>query len=411
MFTDSNNSEKSLNELTALAEAAGAEVVGFSVQNRQSICAATYIGSGKLEEVARAVSIEEANLVIFNNELSGSQLRNIEEVVGTRIIDRTMLILDIFAIRAKTKIAKLQVSLAQEKYKLPRLIGFGGELSRTGSSGGGGGVRVGTRGAGEQKLELDRRAIKRRITEFERQIAQAEASRKTQSARRKKNHMPIVAIVGYTNSGKSSLMNHFIEEGGDEEKKVFEKDMLFATLDTYNRSVELNNKSKIILTDTVGFVSNLPHGLVRAFRSTLEEAASADLLIEVVDLSNPDYAFQESVTKETLNLIGASNIPVIKAYNKIDLTDERPILDQDSVFICAKTGENISQLVEMIEHELFSNRVKVKLEIPFSKGDISSNLQEKYDVEIDYTQMGYELIAELEPEDAKRLSQYIKEIC
>ncbi len=294
-------------------KAAGAEVLEMMIQNKSTIEAATYIGSGKVEEVKMAVIALEANLVIFNDELSGAQIRNLEDAFGVSVVDRTALILDIFALRAKTKIAKLQVELAQLKYRMPRLTGQGKSLSRTGGG-------IGTRGLGEQKLEIDRRRIKSQIDDIRKQIKETEKHRETQRQLREKNEVPVVALVGYTNAGKSSLMNYLIAHTGEEdlEKQVFEKDMLFATLDTYNRRIVLEDKKAFILTDTVGFVSKLPHSLIDAFKATLEEALHADLLLHVVDISNPYYEMQIKVTHEVLRELKADQKKSVTLYNKID---------------------------------------------------------------------------------------------
>lgn len=399
-----------IEELKALAEAAGAEVMGVITQNKDRIEAATYIGSGKAEEVRQMVEENECDLVIFNDELSGSQIRNLEGLIGVRIVDRTLLILDIFADRAKTNIAKLQVDLARQKYKLPRLIGFGGQLSRTGAAGGSGGVRVGTRGAGEQKLELDRRAIQRRITELEKQIEEAEEDRVIQRARREKREIPIVALVGYTNAGKSSVMNYFIERYAEEteKKKVFEKNMLFATLDTFSRHIVFEDKSEIILIDTVGFVSRLPHGLVRAFRSTLEEAALADLLVQVVDAANVDHRFQMEVTADVLHTVGAAEIPMITVFNKIDLLAERNLfLEEDQFMISAGTGEGMDKLTACIREKLFGDRRSAELLIPFDEGSVQSYLQAKYSAELEWTETGAKIRACIDVSDYERYKKFI----
>lgn len=399
-----------IEELKALAEAAGAEVMGVITQNKDRIEAATYIGSGKAEEVRQMVEENECDLVIFNDELSGSQIRNLEGLIGVRIVDRTLLILDIFADRAKTNIAKLQVDLARQKYKLPRLIGFGGQLSRTGAAGGSGGVRVGTRGAGEQKLELDRRAIQRRITELEKQIEEAEEDRVIQRARREKREIPIVALVGYTNAGKSSVMNYFIERYAEEteKKKVFEKNMLFATLDTFSRHIVFEDKSEIILIDTVGFVSRLPHGLVRAFRSTLEEAALADLLVQVVDAANVDHRFQMEVTADVLHTVGAAEIPMITVFNKIDLLAERNLfLEEDQFMISAGTGEGMDKLAACIREKLFGDRRSAELLIPFDEGSVQSYLQAKYSAELEWTETGAKIRACIDVSDYERYKKFI----
>lgn len=409
-FKENEGVELAVQELTALAEAAGAEVAGHLVQIKSSIDAATYVGKGKAEEARAMVEANDCDLVIFNDELSGSQIRNLEEAIGVRIVDRTLLILDIFAERAQTMIAKLQVELARQRYKLPRLIGFGGELSRTGAAGGSGGVRVGTRGAGEQKLELDRRAISRRIAELERQIEEAEQDRVVQRSKRERNEVPVVALVGYTNAGKSSVMNYILKATGqDVEKQVFEKDMLFATLDTYSRRIQFDDKSIIILVDTVGFVSKLPHSLVRAFRSTLEESALADLLVQVVDTANTDREFQMNVTADVLKTIGAGAIPMITAFNKVDLVDEPFYKGEDAVAISSKTGEGMDVLIDMIREKLFGSRKEVLLLIPFDKGSDASYIQNKYNAEVEYVAEGSKIKVRLDDADAGRFHTYVVE--
>lgn len=414
MFKDNIQTDNVIEELKSLAEAAGAEVMGVVTQNKDKVEAATYIGSGKAELVRDMVHENECDLAIFNDELSGSQIRNLEEIIGVRIIDRTLLILDIFAERAKTNIAKLQVDLARQKYKLPRLVGFGGQLSRTGAGGGSGGVRVGTRGAGEQKLELDRRAIQKRITELERQIQEAEESREVQRSRREKNEIPIVALVGYTNAGKSSVMNYFIEQycKDDEayKKKVFEKNMLFATLDTYSRHIVFEDKSQIILVDTVGFVSRLPHGLVKAFKSTLEEAALADLLVQVVDVANVDSSFQKEVTLDVIRNIGAGDLPMLTAYNKVDLLETRDFfVGDEEIAISTRTGEGMDELSRKIRGKLFGDRKNVALLLPFEEGASQSYLQNKYAAALEWTDKGALIRTSLDRADFERFRNFIVE--
>ena len=268
----------SMDELKGLAEAAGVDVLALMTQNVDKINAGTYVGKGKLSELAECCLNMEANLVIFNDELSGMQLRNIEDACGVKVIDRTILILDIFAARATSAEGKLQVELAQLSYRLPRLLGFGKSLSRLGGG-------IGTRGPGETKLESDRRHIQHRMDEIKSEIKDLKSTRATQRAKRVKSEIPVVALVGYTNSGKSSIMNTLLKMEKRDEKSVFEKDMLFATLDTSQRLITTEDRHQFILVDTVGFVSKLPHALISAFKSTLEEVVYADLLIQVVDAS------------------------------------------------------------------------------------------------------------------------------
>lgn len=397
--------ESSMNELKELTLAAEAEVAGMIIQNKSKIEVATYIGSGKVEEVKLAVEANEANLVIFNDELSGAQMRNLEALIDVTVIDRTALILDIFALRAQTKIAKLQVELAQLKYRLPRLIGLGGNLSRTGGG-------IGTRGPGEQKLEIDRRRIQERIDEIRKQIEEADKTRVVQKQLREKKEVPVVALVGYTNSGKSSLMNCMLRLSGDldAERHVFEKDMLFATLDTYNRRIVLEDKKSFILTDTVGFVSKLPHTLVSAFKATLEEALNADLLLHVVDASNADYEMQMEVTSRVLKELKADGIPMITVYNKIDKGHNVVVSEENAVFVSARTEENIDILLGKIKRAIFSEHMVGEFLVPYTEGGVSSYLCETYKVsELAYEETGTRIVAEVSLADYNRYKAYLIE--
>ncbi len=275
------------------------DVAGEMIQNKERPNAATYIGKGKVDELAEMCAAMEADTVIFNDELSGMQLRNLEEKLEVRVIDRTMLILDVFASRAVSREGKLQVELAQLQYRLPRLTGLGKALSRLGAG-------IGTRGPGEKKLETDRRHISSRMNEIKKELQEVKSNRSTQRARRRKSGMPVAALVGYTNSGKSALMNRLLQMTDKEDKTFPEKDMLFATLETAQRNVKLDTNQEFILIDTVGFVSKLPHSLINAFKATLEEVTYADLLLHVVDASYPDHDFHISVTNSVLNEIGAA---------------------------------------------------------------------------------------------------------
>ncbi len=393
----------SMEELKGLAEAANAEVLGQMIQNLERPNTATLIGKGKVEELAEMARNMEADTVIFNDELTGMQLRNLEDAVGVRVIDRTILILDIFAARATSKEGKLQVELAQLQYRMPRLTGFGKSLSRLGGG-------IGTRGPGEKKLETDRRHIERRMYDIKEELAQLRQTRGVQRARREKSEIPVVALVGYTNSGKSALMNRILSIGDKEDKTVFEKDMLFATLDTQQRSVVLDSKHKFILVDTVGFVSKLPHSLVEAFKATLEEVVYADLLIHVVDSAFENYDFQIAVTNKVLDEIGAGGKEKIMAYNKMDLTDEEtivPVPDTDNIFISAKYGDNIDLLLEKVKQKIFKDELSAKLLVPYTRGDISSYLCEKADVKaMDYRDNGTFFDVVLKEADYRRLAEY-----
>lgn len=355
-----NNFEESMVELENLSLACDIHIVGKITQNARKVNSAYYIGNGKMEELVELISEENADIVIFNNELSGSQLRNIEEKVQCRVADRTALILDIFAERAKTREAKLQVEVAWLQYELPRLVGSNENLGRQS-----GGVGTKNRGAGEKKIELDRRKIEERIAALNKELEILKGQRTTQRKERKESNIPNVALVGYTNAGKSSIMNAMVDQFQNRDnKKVFEKDMLFATLETSVRHIKVSGNKSFLLSDTVGFVSDLPHNLVKAFRSTLEEVCEADLLIHVVDISNPHYEAQIDVTKETLKQIGADHIPVIYAYNKIDLVDET-LEQKDGIYISAKKNIDIDKLIDRICGKVFTDRIQCTMLIPY----------------------------------------------
>ena len=394
----------SMEELKGLAEAAGAEVLGSMVQNLEKPNTATLIGKGKVEELAEMVKNMEADTVIFNDELTGMQLRNLEDAAGVRVIDRTILILDIFASRASSKEGKLQVELAQLQYRMPRLTGFGKSLSRLGGG-------IGTRGPGEKKLETDRRHIEKRMYDIKSELAQIKNTRGVQRARREKSEIPVVALVGYTNSGKSALMNRLLSMTEKEDKAVFEKNMLFATLDTQQRSVTLDTNHQFILVDTVGFVSKLPHSLVDSFKATLEEVAYADLLLHVVDSSYENHDFHIEVTNKVLEEIGAGDKEKIMVFNKIDLVEDPssvlPVAGEDNIYISAKYGRNIDGLVDLIKSKIFKDLVRAKLLVPYSRGDISSYICEKAEVfEMEYKDSGTWFDVELKSADYQRLKEY-----
>lgn len=396
-----------MEELANLADALNVEVVGVVTQNLERVTSSHYVGTGKIEEIKAFYEEADANLVIFNDELSPSQIRNLERDLECKVIDRTMLILDIFSRRAKTREAQLQVELAQLQYMLPRLVGLHASLSRQGGGTGGG---FKNRGAGETKLELDRRKIEDQIAKIKRDLEQVKESRETQRKQRRKNEVPVVSIVGYTNAGKSTLMNKVLEYVGQEEnKQVFEKDMLFATLETSVRNIELPDNKSFLLTDTVGFVSKLPHHLVKAFRSTLEEAKDADLLLHVVDVSNKEYKFMMDVTNETLLEIGVENVPTLHVYNKSDLANlNYPLVSGDNIWISAKSGEGINLLLERIKKEIFSDYVKCKMLIPYDHGSIVSYLNEHATIfSTDYEENGTLLSLELRQADFQKYEQYM----
>ncbi len=396
----------SMAELKGLAEAANVEVLGQMVQNLERPNTATLIGKGKVEELTQLVQNMEADTVIFNDELTGMQLRNLEDAVGVRVIDRTILILDIFAARASSREGKLQVELAQLQYRMPRLTGFGKALSRLGGG-------IGTRGPGEKKLETDRRHIEKRMLDIKAELEQIKNTRSVQRARREKNQVPVVALVGYTNSGKSALMNRILaktEKNEEERKVVFEKNMLFATLDVQQRSVVLDSNHQFILIDTVGFVSKLPHSLVNAFKATLEEVTYADLLIHVVDASYENHDFHIDVTDQVLSEIGAGNKDKILAFNKIDLVDSAVVVPRpgtENLFISAREDINVDRLLDMIRSKIFSDEVSANLLIPYSRGDLSSYLCEKAEVSMmDYRENGTYFEVRLKEADYQRLKEY-----
>ena len=394
--------EYSMEELARLVEAAGASVLGQMVQKMEKPNTATLIGKGKVEELAELVKSMEADMVVFNDELTGMQLRNLEDSIGVRVIDRPILILDIFASRATSREGKLQVELAQLKYRLPRLIGFGKSLSRLGGG-------IGTRGPGEKKLETDRRHIERRMNDIREEIAHLKSTRSVQRAKREKSSIPVVALVGYTNSGKSALMNRLLSETKKEEKSVFEKNMLFATLDVQQRSVTLESGRQFILIDTVGFVSKLPHSLIEAFKATLEEVTYADLLLHVVDASYENHDFHINVTDKVIEEIGAGAKEKIMVYNKTDLPHSEiiPVRGCDSIEISAKYGNNIDKLIEKIEEKIFGDYVSASFLIPYERGDLSSYLCSEAEVKkMDYRENGTYFETVLKEADYRRLKCY-----
>lgn len=353
----------SLDELEELAKSAGAEVNGRIVQKKDRPDASTFLGSGRLEEAAEYIKSREIDLVIFDHDLSPSQQRNIENILQTTVIDRTTLILDIFAQRAKTSDGRLQVELAQLKYRLPRLSGQGNSLSRLGGG-------IGTRGPGESKLESDRRHIRRRIHALEEQLDELAKRRDIMHNRRKKEDVICVAIVGYTNVGKSTLLNTLTNAG------VLAEDMLFATLDPTSRALLLPDGRKVMLIDTVGLVSRLPHHLVEAFQSTLEEATNANLILNVCDVSSPEFNTQLEVTSELLKDLGAEHVPVLTVLNKCDRVLMPPLTPSPkTVAISAKTGAGLSQLLEKVVLNLPQTHKRMTLILPYTESGLSSEIR------------------------------------
>ncbi|MBQ0138912.1 MAG: GTPase HflX [Kurthia sp.] len=399
--------EYSMEELANLAEALNVEVAGKITQNLERVTASHYVGTGKIEEIKALFEELDANLVIFDNELSPAQIRNLERDLECKVIDRTILILDIFARRAKTKEAQMQVEIAKLQYMLPRLIGLHNSLSRQGGGAGGG---FANRGAGETKLELDRRKIEDQITKLRRDLEEIKEQRETQRKQRRKNNIPVVSLVGYTNAGKSTIMNQLLARTTEEEhKQVFEKDMLFATLETAVRQIDLEDNKKFLLTDTVGFVSKLPHHLVKAFRSTLEEARDADLLLHVVDASNEESEYMVEVTNNTLQAVGVEDVPTIYVYNKADRADiEYPVINQNRIWLSAKEDVGLDELITLIRKEIFADYETVSILVPYDKGELVSFLNEKSTIlDTKYEEQGTLLKVELRAEHKSKFAEYI----
>lgn len=401
-----DNFQYSMEELANLAEALEVEVVGSVSQNLERVNPSHYVGKGKIEEIKNFKKELDANLIIFNDELSPSQIRNLERDLECKVIDRTMLILDIFSRRAKTSEAKMQVELAQLQYMLPRLVGLHSSLSRQGGGTGGG---FKNRGAGETKLELDRRKIEEKIAKLRKELDALTTHRATQRKQRQKNKMPVVSLVGYTNAGKSTIMNELLKRfGHNENKTVLEKDMLFSTLETSIRHIELQDNKSFLLTDTVGFVSKLPHHLVKAFRSTLEEAKDSDLLLHVVDVSHEQYKFMMQVTNQTLKEVGIENIPTIYVYNKCDKANVTyPLVSGENIWLSAKEGIGLDKLITLIRRNIFKSYITCKLLIPYDKGNIVSYVNEHGTVfSTSYEEQGTLLHVELKEEDYKKFENY-----
>ncbi len=386
--------DASMDELAELASTAGAEELARVIQKRDAYESATVIGEGKLEEVKELCTDLGAELLIFDCELTASQIRNIEEATDVRVIDRTMLILDIFAGRAVSREGKLQVELAQLRYRLPRLMGIGASLSRLGGG-------IGTRGPGETQLETDRRHIRRRIDKLSAELKELEERRGYTRNRRKKDSVQVGAIVGYTNAGKSTLLNHLTGAG------VLAEDKLFATLDPTSRSIELPDGRNLLLVDTVGLIRRLPHHLVEAFKSTLEEAACADIIIHVCDASDPEAAEKADVTLKTLADLGAAEIPVVTVLNKCDKLEENIPENDSTVKISALKAQGIDRLLEVIAKNLPETAKRMKLLLPYAKGGLTAVIRENGKIfSEEYTENGILVDALVDKLNIKQMSEY-----
>lgn len=396
-----DTTEESIAELSRLAETAGAETVGILIQNRPSPENATYLGEGKVEELLNACQTLDATLVIFDSELSPIQLKNLEKILGLRVIDRSMLILDIFARHARSSEGKIQVELAQLRYMLPRLIGIGTQLSRLGAG-------IGTRGPGETRLETDRRHIRRRIHHLQEALSEVRKHRELLRAGRKNDKAITVALAGYTNAGKSTLLN--ILTGAE----VYAEDKLFATLDPTVRGFSLEDGRNILMIDTVGFIRKLPHHLIEAFKSTLEEISLADVIVHVADGSNPEYLQHIQVVSGILSELGAGDKPVVLAFNKADAKPEDLELPtslpgtEKTVSISAKTGLGVSDLIDAIADVAPGKKQAFTLKIPFAQGALLSELHENHPIlKEDYEPDGTLVEVLLNAQDYNRFKPYL----
>ena len=375
----------SLDELEELAATAGAVTVGKVIQNREAVHPGTYIGKGKIEEVAALLAAYDANGVICDDELSPAQMNNLERELDCKVMDRTLLILDIFAGRATTSEGKIQVEMAQLKYRSIRLAGFGTSMSRLGGG-------IGTRGPGEKKIETDRRLIRDRISKLSADLKDMKEHRDVQRSKRAKTLTPVAAIVGYTNAGKSTLLNKLTDAG------VLSEDKLFATLDPTTRSMELPNGEKVLLTDTVGFIRKLPHNLIEAFKSTLEEAKYADIIVHVVDVSNPNYEQQMSTVYATLKQLGVEGKPVVTLFNKCDVLTEKPAakdLHADYTYnISAIRGNDLEAFKECIQEIILKSRIRIERVFPYSEAGKIQLIRQFGQLESEeYTEDGIKVLA------------------
>ena len=392
--------DETLEELEALLETAGGFCTGKMLQNRHTPDSHSFIGEGKAQEVRMLVEATESTMVVFDNELSPGNIRALEEIIGVTVLDRSALILDIFAQRAKTREGRLQVELAQYQYLLPRLSGMGKSLSRQGGG-------IGTRGPGETKLESDRRHIRERISRLQNELEQVRQVRMVQRERRMKNSVPVVAIVGYTNAGKSTLLNHLTDAG------IPANNRLFDTLDTTSRQLTVSDNLDVILTDTVGFIAKLPHHLVEAFHATLEELQFADLLLHVIDASDENREEHIVVVDKLIGKLAKPETPVLRCYNKADLVEKTDIpIGEDVVAISAKSGAGMDELLRAIEQALGHSRHHLVVLLPYSKGGMVETLHDSAQVlNVDYTADGIAVETIVDPILYGRLKEYIVKEC
>ena len=391
--------EESLMELSELVDTAGGDTAGIILQSREKPDPHSFIGEGKVEEVKRMVENEQATMVIFDNDLSPSQIRVLTELCGVQVLDRSGLILDIFAQRARTKEGCLQVELAQYQYLLPRLIGMWSHLERQGGTGG---SPIGTKGPGETQLETDRRHIRRKIDKLKEELEEVRRVRATQRQRRQKNEIPVVAIVGYTNAGKSTLLNAITGAG------IPANDRLFDTLDTTTRLLTVSDTLDVVISDTVGFIRKLPHQLVEAFKATLEELEYADLLLHVIDVSNPEWEEQARIVDDLIRELGADSIPCIRVYNKCDVAFGFQRKEEDAVSLSARTGEGVADLLAAIDKKLDKGTKRVTLHLPYDKAGALDALYREARVESVEYGATVDVVAVCTPRIIGQLHQFIE---
>jgi len=400
--------EYTMQELAALVEANNMEVADTIVQNVNSVSGKTYFGAGKVTEIKEIANADDVQIIVLNDELTPSQIRNLEKETKLSFMDRTELILQVFSNRAQTKQAKLQVEIAKMQYQLPRIHPSGNPLDQQSASGG-----LANRGAGESKLELDRRVIRKRITALRNELKTVDRTIDVQSRRRTNTSLPLVSLVGYTNAGKSTTMNGILNFNKDnsQDRKVFEKDMLFATLDTSVRRIDLEDNSSFLLSDTVGFVSKLPHNLVESFKTTLQEAENADLLIQVIDVSDEHWRNMIEVTEKTLKEVGVVDKPMIYAFNKADLKtgQQFPVIEGDNIYYSAIDKESIEKLVDLIKIKVFNHYKQAELLVPYSDQKVAEEiLKNSQVIKKEFTNDGSLISANLSPEELERFNKYIQ---